>query len=54
MDVARPALIISFFLVAVTLWYTGQWAGKDPRKMDLPYENAIAAVADPEVRTVRN
>jgi hypothetical protein len=54
MDVARPALIISFFLMALTLWYTGQWAGKDPRKMDLPLENAVAAVADPEAGIARN
>lgn len=31
MDLARPALIVSLFLVAATLWYTGQWAGRDPR-----------------------
>lgn len=34
MDLARPALIVSLFLVATTLWYTGQWAGQAPRADD--------------------
>ena len=47
MDVARPAMIVSFFLVAVTLWYTGQWGGKDPRLAEAVAERP-AVVADSE------
>ena len=31
MDMARPILVISVLLAALTLVYTGRWAGMDPR-----------------------
>jgi hypothetical protein len=31
MDVARPALLVSLLLAALTLVYSGRWAGMDPR-----------------------
>jgi hypothetical protein len=31
MDVARPALLVSLVLAALTLVYSGRWAGMDSR-----------------------
>ena len=43
MDMARPALIVSLVLTGLTLWYTGQWAGKDPRAMSNQLERTVAS-----------
>lgn len=36
MDLMRPILIISILLSALTLIYTGRWAGSDPRTATEP------------------
>jgi len=40
MKLAKSSLIVALVLAALTLWYTGQWAGKNPRPDARPLAQA--------------
>jgi hypothetical protein len=42
MDMARPTLAVFLLLAALTLIYSGRWAGMDPRTVQTPQAIELA------------